>query len=213
MNLTRVTEPDAFWEKHLWDSLRGIQTVLLSQPDHPGRPSAQRRAVDIGTGAGFPGLPMAIACPDWSVTLLDSTRKKVAFVAEVAQALSLDNALPLAARAETVGRNPDHRQCYDLALVRAVAPVAVCAEYALPLLAVGGLAVLYRGQWSAEETAQLALVVQQLGGKIQQVDEFTTPLTQGERHCILVKKITSTVPEFPRDVGVPAKHPLSPPSP
>ncbi|MGB3614599.1 MAG: 16S rRNA (guanine(527)-N(7))-methyltransferase RsmG [Elainellaceae cyanobacterium] len=213
MNLTRVTAPDAFWEKHLWDSLRGIQPFLDNHDaPHPDSPSDSQRAIDIGTGAGFPGLPMAIACPDWHVTLLDSTQKKVAFVTEMLQALNIENATPLVARAEAVGRDPQHRQRYDLALVRAVGPVAVCAEYALPLLTLGGKAVLYRGQWSPEETAQLTPVVEQLGGKIQQVDGFTTPLTQGDRHCIIVEKVTATPLQFPRDVGVPAKHPLLLPS-
>lgn len=203
MNLTRVTTPDDFWEKHLWDSLKGVQPFLTSELR-----SSPWQVVDIGSGAGFPGLPVAIACPDWTVTLLDSTKKKIAFVGEALSYLALTNAVPLAARAEAVGQLPQHRERYDLALVRAVAPAAVCAEYALPLLKIGGSAILYRGQWSSEETAQLTPVVQQLGGKIQQVDQFTTPLTQSDRHCIMLHKTALTPDHFPRDVGVPAKHPL-----
>lgn len=204
MNLTRVTEPDAFWEKHLWDSLRGMEPLLLEP-----QASKAQQVIDIGSGAGFPGLPGAIAAPHWHITLLDSTQKKVAFLAEAIQALSLTNATAYAARAEAVGQDRQHRQRYDLALVRAVAPAVVCAEYALPLLRVGGRAILYRGQWSIAETDQLAPVLEQLGGKIQQVDSFTTPLSNGDRHGIIVEKVTSTPALFPRAIGVPAKHPLS----
>ncbi|MGF1514089.1 MAG: 16S rRNA (guanine(527)-N(7))-methyltransferase RsmG [Elainellaceae cyanobacterium] len=203
MNLTRVTAPQDFWEKHLWDSLRGIQP-FLTQQDHPG----PYCVIDIGTGAGFPGLPAAIAAPQWTVTLLDSTQKKVAFLGEAVQYLKLANAIPLAARAEAVGQRPQHRGCYDLALIRAVAPAAVCAEYALPLLKPGGSAVLYRGQWSSEETALLEPVVAQLGGKIWQIEQFTTPLSHGDRHCITLRKSAPTPDQFPREIGVPAKHPL-----
>lgn len=215
MNLTRVTTPQDFWEKHLWDSLRGIQPWLSLTPDAPWhlRPQVESQAViDIGSGAGFPGLPVAITCPSWTVTLLDSTQKKVAFIKDALQYLNLANASALAARAEALGQTPQHRDHYDIALIRAVAPAAVCAEYALPLLKIGGKAVLYRGQWTPEETAQLESVVQQLGGKIWQVDSFKTPLSQGDRHCIWLEKLAPTPREFPRDIGIPAKHPLRPAS-
>ena len=177
----------------------------------PLQPLLQReqRVIDIGTGAGFPGLPLTIACPTWRLTLLDSTQKKVAFLGEAIEALGLVNAEPLAARAEAIGQQTQHRQRYDLALVRAVAPAAVCAEYALPLLAVGGRAVLYRGQWSTAETEQLSPILEQLGGKLLQVDAFATPLSQGDRHSIVVEKVSPTPKAFPRAVGVPAKHPLT----
>ncbi|MEO0406728.1 MAG: 16S rRNA (guanine(527)-N(7))-methyltransferase RsmG [Cyanobacteria bacterium P01_A01_bin.135] len=212
MNLTRVTGPEAFWEKHLWDSLRGLWPGLAALPQPANSQQAESlQVIDIGSGAGFPGLPAAIAFPHWQVTLLDSTQKKVAFIAETIEALGLPNAAALAARAEAVGQAPEHRQRYDLALIRAVAPAVVCAEYALPLLRLGGSAILYRGQWSTTETEQLIPVLHQLGGKIQQVDPFTTPLSQGDRHSIVVAKVAPTPPTFPRAVGVPAKHPLAAP--
>ncbi|MBD2022423.1 16S rRNA (guanine(527)-N(7))-methyltransferase RsmG, partial [Leptolyngbya sp. FACHB-36] len=129
LNLTRITEPQEFWEKHLWDSLRGIRDLL--QVDSP------QRAIDIGTGAGFPGIPIAIAQPTWTVTLLDSTRKKIAFVDRLLEELEIKTATALVGRVEQVGHDPAHRQQYDLALIRAVATANVCAEYALPLLKLG----------------------------------------------------------------------------
>lgn len=198
-NLTRITEPADFWEKHLWDSLRGVfPKVTLSRLS----------AIDIGTGAGFPGIPMAIARPEWNVTLLDSTRKKVHFLQETTKSLQLTNVRSMAERVEQLGQASGHREAYDLATIRAVAAASVCAEYALPLLKVGGLAVLYRGQWTDEEAIALDQAVAQLGGTVEACDRFETPLTQGVRHCLYVRKTEPTLPEFPRAIGIPTQAPL-----
>ncbi len=206
MNLTRITEPLEFWEKHLWDSLRGIALLLSSTETTQSGASLQ--AIDIGTGAGFPGIPVAIALDHWNVTLLDSTRKKVTFLQTLLAQLSLQNAHPAIGRAEEVGQMPQYRQVYDLALVRAVGSAPVCAEYALPLLKIGGLAVLYRGHWTAEEQESLPKAVNQLGGVVESIEEFTTPLSQSVRHCLYLRKIASTSGEFPRPTGVPTQYPL-----
>jgi 16S rRNA (guanine527-N7)-methyltransferase len=200
LNLTRITAPDEFLEKHLWDSLRGIQPWLEAEPQ-------PLRLIDIGTGAGFPGVPIAIACPTWRVVLLDSTRKKIAFLDRLAAELNLP-LQTVVERAEQIGHLPDHRAAYDLATVRAVAAARVCAEYALPLLRLGGVAVLYRGQPEDESQQTLQAAVAQLGGEIQQIDEFVTPMSQSARHCIYLKKIAPTPPAFPRPVGVPNQNPL-----
>lgn len=125
-NLTRITEPLEFWEKHLWDSLSGIEPWL--------REESPWQCLDIGTGGGFPGLPIAIVRPTWQVTLLDSTRKKITFIQQMIETLGLSNAKGLVDRVEHLGHNPQHREFYDLATIRAVASAAVCAEYALPML-------------------------------------------------------------------------------
>lgn len=199
LNLTRITSPAEFWEKHLWDSLRGIKP-WINQPD-------QLQAIDIGTGAGFPGIPAAIVCPHWQVTLLDSTRKKIAFLATLVTTLGV-NAQPIVGRAEQVAHLAQHREKYDLALSRAVATASACAEYSLPLLKLNGVAVLYRGQWLDEETEALQNAAKQLGGTIEQIEKFDTPLSHSVRHCIYIRKTAPTRSIFPRAVGTPTQKPL-----
>jgi 16S rRNA (guanine527-N7)-methyltransferase len=190
LNLTRITEPLDFWEKHLWDSLRGIMPLLKDEGIRL-KDEVERSAfkiVDIGTGAGFPGIPTAIALPDSQVTLLDSTRKKIAFLDSLIAELSIGNVNTVTGRAEVVGKESQHRQAYDLALIRAVGSTSVCAEYALPFLKSGGLAVLYRGNWTTEEAETLQNTVKRLGGAIEKVEEFTTPLSNSIRHCVYIRK-------------------------
>jgi len=202
-NLTRITEPREFWEKHLWDSLRGT-TFLLNPP----LPVPHPQCIDIGTGAGFPGIPVAIAQSATKVTLLDSTRKKVTFLETLIAELGIKNATTIVDRAENLGRSLKYRQSYDIALIRAVSSASVCAEYALPLVKVGGLAVLYRGQWTAEETAALEPALSQLGGEIEKIEDFVTPLTVSIRHCLYLRKTAPTPHEFPRGTGIPVQRPL-----
>lgn len=198
-NLTRITEPVDFWEKHLWDSLRGV---------FPKVTGSNLSAIDIGTGAGFPGIPMAIARPDWKITLLDSTRKKVNFLQDTTKVLGLTNVRSMIDRVEQVGQSSGHREAYDLATIRAVAAASVCAEYALPLLKIGGIAVLYRGQWTDEEAIVLDHAVEELGGVVEECDRFETPLTHGIRHCLYLRKTASTPLDFPRAIGIPTQDPL-----
>ncbi|MCG9885392.1 MAG: 16S rRNA (guanine(527)-N(7))-methyltransferase RsmG [Cyanobacteria bacterium] len=184
LNLTRIVAPEEFWEKHLWDSLRG----LFAPPMEPWR-SRSATLLDIGTGGGFPGLPIALVQPQWSVTLLDSTRKKIRFVAELAADLGLMNTTAIAERAEQFARRPGGPPpSFDLITLRAVAPATQCAYYALPLLKDGGIAILYRGRWTDEEAAALEPVLAELGGELVHIEAFQTPLTQGERHCLYVRR-------------------------
>jgi 16S rRNA (guanine527-N7)-methyltransferase len=203
-NLTRITSPEDFWEKHLWDSLQGVAAYLTTSL--PSDLSLQ--VIDIGTGGGFPGLPVAITFPQWSVTLMDATRKKIAVLETVGQALKLSNVSYLPERAEHVGHQPVHRETYDLALLRAVGPVNTCAEYALPLLKLSGQAILYRGQWSTAEETSLTAILPRLGGQLQEVQPLTTPLTQSIRHNVILTKVSRTADKFPRLPGIPAKSPL-----
>jgi len=196
LNLTRITAPEEFWEKHLWDSLQGVALLAANTP---------QRIIDVGTGGGFPGIPIAIAQPHWTVTLLDSTRKKINFLKTLLLSLGVENGVPLCDRAEQVGQNPAHREVYDTALVRAVGPASVCAEYALPLIKLGGLAVLYRGQWSASDTEALQSAIEKLGGKIDSIEAFLTPISRSVRHCLYLRKVAPTAKQFPRPVGVPGQ--------
>lgn len=215
-NLTRITAPEEFWEKHLWDSLSGIQPWLMpegKQPEGAAEPDAEPmqplRILDIGSGAGFPGLPIALVLPQAAVTMLDSTQKKVAFLRSVIEQRGLTQCRAVCDRAEAIGHHPDHRETYDVVTVRAVAAASVCAEYSLPLLKIGGVAILYRGQWTSEEADALATAAKQLGGQVERVAAFKTPLTQSDRHCVYVRKVTPTPVQFPRPIGVPTQKPLA----
>lgn len=181
LNLTRITAPVEFWEKHLWDSLRGVAPLLQSR-------LSPQRWIDIGTGAGFPGVPVAIAFSQSSITLLDSTRKKINFLETLLAQLDIKNATTLNGRAEAIAMQPQHRKNYDVALLRAVAPVHICAEYALPFLKPGGLAILYRGHWTDEEAKALRSEIDGLGGVIDSIEGFTTPISNSVRHCVYLRK-------------------------
>ncbi|WP_337886367.1 16S rRNA (guanine(527)-N(7))-methyltransferase RsmG [Fischerella thermalis] len=214
LNLTRITDPQEFWEKHLWDSLRGIVSLLRygemgrwgdGEKDFTPRP---HHFIDVGTGAGFPGIPVAIALPDCTVTLVDSTRKKIAFLEQILPELALENVKTLTGRAEEIGQQSQYRQNYDVAMIRAVSNASVCAEYTLPLLKQGGLAIIYRGNWTEEETTALTDAVKLLGGEIEAIEQFTTPLSKSLRHCLYLRKIATTPAKFPRAVGIPTHKPL-----
>jgi 16S rRNA (guanine527-N7)-methyltransferase len=183
INLTRITEPGEFWEKHLWDSLAGILKLPELSLD-------SLRVIDIGTGAGFPGIPTAIIYPHWQVTLLDSTQKKINFLEALLTELELENVQTLLGRAEIVGNRSEHHGKYDLALIRAVGSAALCAQYCLPFLRHGGRAVLYRGNWTEEEEASLNSLTQKLGAKVEKIARFSTPLSGGIRHCVYLKKFS-----------------------
>ncbi len=185
-NLTRITEPVEFWEKHLWDSLRGIAPILIGESEF--------KIIDIGTGAGFPGLPIAIAMPKTTVTLVDSTRKKITFLDTVLAQLSIPNAETVTSRAESLAKLTQYSNAYDLVTVRAVGSAAICAEYALPLIKAGGMAVLYRGHWTQLEQEALLKAIAPINGVIASVDSFTTPISQSIRHCIYLKKLTTSTP-------------------
>ncbi|MDZ8236300.1 MAG: 16S rRNA (guanine(527)-N(7))-methyltransferase RsmG [Nostoc sp. ChiQUE01a] len=204
LNLTRITDPQEFWEKHLWDSLRGIAPqgqLILSLQEGVS-------VIDIGTGAGFPGIPVKIAALNCTITLMDSTRKKITFIEQILTELALTNAKTLVGRAEEIGQQPEHRQAYDIALIRAVGTVSVCAEYTLPLLKQGGLAIIYRGNWTEDETTALQNAVKQLGGVIEAIEKFTTPLSDSVRHCVYLRKVATTPVQFPRATGIPTQKPL-----
>ncbi len=204
INLTRITEPKEFWEKHLWDSLRGVAPQQHFLPEL----NAAGSIIDIGSGAGFPGLPIGIVFPHYQVTLLDSTRKKVNFINSAIEKLPLSNATTILGRAEEIGQDTPYREKYNLAVIRAVASASICSEYALPLIKKGGLAIIYRGTWTQEENQNLEHTANILGARIELIDRFTTPLTKSVRHCVYLRKVLHTPISFPRPVGVPTQNPL-----
>jgi 16S rRNA (guanine527-N7)-methyltransferase len=180
-NLTRITEVSEFWEKHLWDSLRGIKP-LLNSPEIP------RKVMDIGTGAGVPGIPIAIAQPQAQVVLLDSTQKKLKFLDRAITDIHLPNATTLLGRAEQVNDQVNHRQKYDVVTIRAVAKVELCVKYSIPFLNPNGLAILYRGNWTEEEAGQLNNILPKYQAEVVEISSFTTPITKSVRHCIYLRR-------------------------
>ncbi|MBD2188487.1 16S rRNA (guanine(527)-N(7))-methyltransferase RsmG [Pseudanabaena mucicola] len=183
-NLTRITEPDDFWEKHLWDSLRGVLAFWDRE---------NIKVIDIGTGAGFPGIPIAIAKPSWQVTLVDSKQKKVAFAAETIENLQLPNAIAQWGRGEDINKLAQYKKKYDLAVVRAVGKPDLCASYCLPFLKRSGTAVLYRGQWLPEESEQLDIFCNQEELQVVKQDRFQTPLTEGIRHSVYLSPRSTSI--------------------
>jgi 16S rRNA (guanine527-N7)-methyltransferase len=196
VNLTRIVEPTEFWEKHIWDSVSGLQYLdrCLANSLDLGLAEVSDWAadkpvklIDVGTGGGFPGLPIAIVRPQWSVTLLDSTQKKVRIVQESIEAIGLTNCTTLVGRAERQSQLPQYAERYDLATVRAVGSLQACVEYTLPFLIDDGIAILYRGHWSDDDLAALTKILRRTGGRLLTVEAFETPLTHAVRHCVFVQ--------------------------
>jgi 16S rRNA (guanine527-N7)-methyltransferase len=196
VNLTRIVEPTEFWEKHIWDSLSGLYYLdrCLAQSLDLGlaqvsdwSPDKAVNLIDIGTGGGFPGLPIAIMRPRWSVTLLDSTQKKVRIVQESIEAIGLTNCTTVVGRAERQAQLPQYAERYDLATVRAVGSIQACVEYTLPFLIDDGIAILYRGHWSDDDLTTLNKVLRRTGGRLLTVEAFATPITQAVRHCVFLQ--------------------------
>lgn len=197
VNLTAITDPAEIREKHFADSLAILGWNGLKDC---------RKVLDIGTGAGFPGLPVKIMCPELDVTMMDSVGKKIGFVDEMISELGLANAHTLQARAEDAARDEDLRDAYDLVVSRAVAPLPVLIEYALPFLRDGGHFVAYKGN-AEEELAASARALSELGG----THEETIPYAVAggdERALIVIRKTGATPDKYPRRAGKPSKSPL-----
>lgn len=195
MNLTAITEPDEIVQKHFADCLRALEYL----PPQPGA-----AIIDVGTGAGFPGLVWKIARPDLRLTLLDSLQKRITFLQAVLAELGL-TAQTVHARAEDGGRDPALREQFDAAAARAVAPLNVLAEYCLPFVKPGGLFVSLKGKTDEAPGAQHAVSV--LGGKIEQNVSYDLPGV-GTRHVVLVRKISQTPTAYPRKPAKVRKSPL-----
>lgn len=197
-NLTAVSTPDLIVTRHFLDSLR----CALSWGDAPDS------LADIGSGAGFPGIPLAILRPEMRVTLVETIGKKAAFLHEVADLLTLPFVSVLTVRAEQLGRDVSHREQYAVVTARAVAELRVLAEYCLPLCRIGGRMLAPKSADSAAEVQAALAVVARLGGNQPEVEVVEIP---GEplRSLIVVQKMNPTPPAYPRAVGVPARRPLA----
>lgn len=201
MNLTAIRDPQGVRVKHFLDSL----TCLLAMQNTP-----MERVVDVGSGAGFPGLALKIVHPAMHLTLVESVGKKAEFCRHMAQTLKLENVQVLTDRAEAVGQMKAHRQGYDWAIGRAVAIMPVLMEYLLPLARVGGAALAMKGESAPAEAHEAEHATRVLGGHLRRLIPVTLPGVVEERYLVVVDKIAATPDAYPRRVGIPSKAPLQP---
>lgn len=204
MNLTAITDDKGIAMLHFIDSLTLVPYIRAEQ-DRSGRNDIA--VADVGTGAGFPGIPLKILNPDISLTLMDSLAKRLRFLDEVCGTLSLSEVTTVHGRAEDLGRNSKYRERFDIVVARAVASLPVLCEYCLPLVAPGGAFIAMKGH-SEEEVKDSKHAVIVLGGTIEKIDEFDLAGTDNKRSVIVIRKVRPTPARYPRKAGVPSKNPL-----
>lgn len=197
MNLTGITEPKEVILKHFIDSL----TVLkyINENDN---------IIDVGTGAGFPGIPLKIAENSLEITLLDSLNKRINFLNEVIEKINLNKVKTIHGRAEDFGQDFKYREKYDIAVSRAVAPLNVLLEYMLPFVKVGGKCICMKGSNCDEEIENSKRAIEILGGKIEKIKKFNLPNSDNNRTIFIIKKVQKMNRQYPRKAGIPTKNPL-----
>lgn len=199
MDLTAVTDEAEMMDRHYVDSLMALRFGLIPR---------KGRIIDVGTGAGFPGMPLALACPEMQVTLMDAQQKRLTFLQAVIDELQVRNVTLVHSRAEDGARLPLHREQYDLAVARAVAPLAVLAEYLLPYVRVGGSALCWKGPALQEEMQQGRRAAHLLGGKVEEPIGCEFPGRAWQHLLLPIQKKEKTARQYPRKAGTPSKAPL-----
>ncbi|MBP7176355.1 MAG: 16S rRNA (guanine(527)-N(7))-methyltransferase RsmG [Thermoclostridium sp.] len=198
INLTAITEERDVVIKHFIDSVSILRYL----------PEGTETVIDVGTGAGFPGIPMKIVQSSLKVTLLDSLEKRVRFLETVIMENQLSGMQAIHGRAEDFAREKSHRECYDVGVARAVASLPVLCEYILPFVRIGGVFIAMKGSEVQNELEQSGKAISILGGTVKKVEHFTLPFDPMERHIILIEKIRQTPTQYPRKSGKPTKSPL-----
>lgn len=199
MNLTGITEYEDVWEKHYIDSL---SIVKIQNMDH------FEKLIDVGTGAGFPGIPLKIAFPHLKVTLLDSLNKRIHFLNAVIDLLELKDIYTIHGRAEDYAKQETYREQYDVCVSRAVANLATLSEYCLPYVKIGGMFIPYKSGDIDDEIVDSEKAVKILGGKLLKVEKFELPGTDIGRSLVQIEKVKNTGNKYPRKAGMPSKEPI-----
>jgi 16S rRNA (guanine527-N7)-methyltransferase len=199
INLTAICEQQQVRTKHFLDAF----TCMLAMRNTP-----MERVIDVGTGAGLPGIPLKILNPNIQLTLVESVGKKADFCRHVCAVLRLEGVQVITDRAEALAQSPDHRQRYDWAVARAVARLPVLAEYLLPLARVGGAALAMKGETAPAEAHEADYAIHLLGGRLRKLVPITLPGVVDERFLVVIDKVAATPAGYPRKVGLPAKKPL-----
>lgn len=203
-NLTAITDYEQVQIRHFLDSL----SCLLAQEAKASLSRPGARTIDVGSGAGFPGIPLKLVCPAGRLTLLEATGKKVTFLEHLIGRLGLRAVAAVKARAEELAHDPSHREQYDLALSRAVAELPVVAEYTLPFCKVGGWAIAQKGEAGAGEAWSAEKAIALLGGELRRVVPVELPGLAENRSLVVIEKVHPTPGTYPRRPGVPSKRPL-----
>jgi 16S rRNA (guanine527-N7)-methyltransferase len=199
VNLTAITDPLTIEMRHFLDSLSVLKAVSFP-------PNA--RVIDVGAGAGFPGLPLKIVCPQIQLTLLEATGKKTAFLQHMITQLNLSHVKIANARAEEAGQDPAHREQYDVVLARAVAHMPILAEYLLPLCRIGGRCIAMKGESAATEIGVAENALRLLGGRFVQLTPIELPRVAETHYLVVIEKVAATPHHYPRKPGIPSKKPL-----
>ncbi len=199
INITSIEEDEEIYLKHFIDS------VLLFNEDNINE---NKSIIDVGTGGGFPGLPLKIINNNYKITLLDSLKKRIDFLSEVTKVLNLEDVNLIHGRAEDFGQNKEYRECYDICVSRAVAPLNVLSEYCIPFVKVGGYFAAYKSDNISREITNSDSAIKKLGGKIKEIKEIYLPGTDIIRKIVIIEKVDKTNDRYPRKAGKPSKDPL-----